>query len=68
MLAENDWIGSYPLYAYEEYPSEQVQNDDKEQQPTSDIDWNKHNEQVLEKLRKEQQEKDLKIALEAAEE
>lgn len=68
MLAENDWIGSYPLYAYEEYPSEQVPNDDKEQQPTSDIDWNKHNEQVLEKLRKEQQEKDLKIALEAAEE
>jgi DNA invertase Pin-like site-specific DNA recombinase len=68
MLAENDWIGSYPLYAYEEYPSEQVPNDDKEQQPTSDIDWNKHNEQVLEKLRqKEQQEKDLQIALEPTE-
>lgn len=67
MLVENEWIGSYPLYAYEEYPSEQVQNDTVEQQ-ISDIDWNKHNEQVLEKLRKEQQEKDLKIALEATEE
>ena len=67
MLVENDWIGSYPLYAYEEYPSEQVLKDTKEQQ-TSDIDWNKHNEQVLEKLRKEQQEKDFKIALEATEE
>ena len=68
MLVENEWIGSYPFYAYEEYPSEQVQIDNKEQQPTSDIDWNKHNEQVLEKLRqKEQQEKDLQIALEPTE-
>jgi hypothetical protein len=69
MLVENGWIGSFPLYAYEEYPSEQVQIDNKEQQPTSNIDWNKHNEQVLEKLRqKEQQEKDLQIVLEATEE
>ena len=56
MLAENGWIGSYPLYAYEEYPSKQVQDEQEKQ-----------NGQVLgEQEQKEQQEEDLLSALEAA--
>ncbi len=66
MLVENEWIGSYSLYAYEEYPSEHVQETKQEQHPTSEIDWNKHNEQVLLKLKKkQQQEEDFQIAFEA---
>ena len=67
MLAENDWIGSFPLYAYEEYPSEHIQDAKQDQQPSNDIDWSKHNEQVLEELEKTQLEKEFLIALEGAE-
>ena len=69
MLAENGWIGSYPLYAYEEYPTEPVQETEREQQSTSKIDWNRHNKRVLEKLKaKKQQEEDWQIAVEGTEE
>ena len=69
MLNENGLIGSYPLYAYEEYPSAPVQETEREQQSTSKIDWNKHNERVLEKLKtKKQQEGDWQIAVEGTEE
>lgn len=68
ILVENEWIGSYPLYGYEEYPSQHVQNTKTEQQPTSEIDWNKHNEQVLEEMKKKQLEEEFQIALEDAEE
>ncbi len=69
MLNENGLIGSYPLYAYEEYPSAPVQETEREQQSTSKIDWNKHNERVLEKLKaKKQQEEDWQIAVEGTEE
>lgn len=65
ILDENGLIGSYPLYAYEEYPSAPVQ---REQQPTSKIDWNKHNERVLEKMKaKKQQEEDWQLVVEGAE-
>ena len=66
MLVENGWIGSYPLYAYEEYPSSQVQENNREQQPTSDIDWNKHNEEVVEELKKRKEQEELEAALSAA--
>lgn len=66
MLVENDWIGSFPLYAYEEYPSAQVQDSIQEQHPTSDIDWNKHNEQVLNRMKKRKEQEELEIALSAA--
>ena len=66
LLEENGWIGSYPLYAYEEYPSSQVQENNREQQPTSDIDWNKHNEEVVEELKKRKEQEELEAALSAA--
>lgn len=66
MLVENDWIGSFPLYAYEEYPSAQVQDSKQEQHPTSDIDWNKHNEQVIDEMKKRKEQEELEIALSAA--
>ena len=47
MLDENKWIGSYPLYSYEEYPSNHVSDDIEKPQSTSHIDWNAHNEEVL---------------------
>ena len=69
VLNENGLIGSYPLYAYEEYPSVPVQETEREQQSTSKIDWNKHNERVLKKLKaKKQQEEDWQIAVEGTEE
>lgn len=68
MLIEYGWIGSYPLYGYEEYPSQHVQNTEIEQQPPSEIDWNKHDEQVLEEMKKKQLEEEFQIALEDAEE
>ena len=67
MLVENEWIGSFPLYAYEEYPSEHIQDAKQGQQPSNDIDWSKHNEQVLEELEKKQLEEEFQIALESAE-
>ena len=68
MLVENGWIGSYPLYAYEEYPSALVQEVKQEQQPTSKIDWKKQNEQVLERLKaKKQQEEDWQLVVEGTE-
>ena len=67
MLVDSEWIGSYPLYAYEEYPSEHIQDAKQDQQPSNDIDWNKHNEQVLEELEKKQLEEEFQIALEGAE-
>lgn len=66
LLDENGWIGSYPLYAYEEYPSSQVQDNNREQQPTSDIDWNKHNEEIVEELKKRKEQEELEAALSAA--
>ena len=65
LLDENGWIGSYPLYAYEEYPSSQVQDNNKEQQPTNDIDWNKHNEEVIEEWKKRKEQEELEAALSA---
>ena len=68
MLDENGLIGSYPLYAYEEYPSAQVQEVKQEQQPTSKIDWKKHNERVLKKLKaKKQQKEDWQLVVEGTE-
>ncbi|MBR4730884.1 MAG: recombinase family protein, partial [Prevotella sp.] len=66
ILVENDWIGSFPLYAYEEYPSEHVQESKQEQNPTNDIDWNKHNEQVIDELKRRKEQEELEIALAAA--
>ena len=66
ILVENDWIGSFPLYAYEEYPSEHVQESKQEQNPTNDIDWNKHNEQVIDELKRRKEQEELEIALGAA--
>lgn len=68
MLVDSKWIGSYPLYAYEEYPSEHIQDAKQDQQPSNDIDWSKHNEHVLEELEKKQLEQEFQIALEGAEE
>lgn len=69
MLNENGLIGSYPLYAYEEYPSTPVQETEREQQSTSKIDWQRHNERVLEKLKaKTQQEDDWQLVVEGTEE
>ncbi len=67
MLIDSKWIGSYPLYAYEEYPSEHIQDAKQDQQPSNDIDWSKHNEQELEELEKKQLEEEFQIALESAE-
>lgn len=66
MLVENGWIGSFPLYAYEEYPSAQVPDINKEQSTTSDIDWNKHNQEVIDKLKKRKEQEELEAALSAA--
>ena len=66
MLVENGWIGSFPLYAYEEYPSAQVPDVNKEQSTTSDIDWNKHNQEVIDKLKKRKEQEELEAALSAA--
>ena len=66
MLVENEWIGSYPLYAYEEYPSAQVLNVIKEQSPTDNINWNKHNQQVIDELKRRKELEELEIACEAA--
>ncbi len=66
MLIENGWIGSFPLYAYEEYPSAQVQDNNKEQLPTNDIDWNKHNEEVIENLKKRKEQEELERLLSEA--
>ena len=67
MLIDSKWIGSYPLYAYEEYPSEHIQDAKQDQQPSNDIYWSKHNEQELEELEKKQLEEEFQIALESAE-
>lgn len=67
LLDKNGWIGSFPLYAYEEYPSSQeVEDNNKEHLPTNDIDWNKHNEKVLEDLKKRKEQEELEAALSAA--
>lgn len=67
MLVKNGWIGSFPLYAYEEYPSSQeVQDNNKEHLPTNDIDWNKHNKKVVEELKKRKEREELEAALSAA--
>lgn len=66
MLVENDRIGSFPLYAYEEYPSAQVQNNNKEQLPSNDIDWAKHNEEVVKELKKRKEQEELERLLSEA--
>lgn len=66
MLVENGWIGSFPLYAYEEYPSAQIPDVNKEQSTTGDIDWNKHNQEVIDKLKKRKEQEELEAALSAA--
>lgn len=67
ILTENKWIGSFPNYAFEEYPVQPVQ--DTKHYPKADIDinWGKHNEEVLNRLKKEnEQKKELETALSAA--
>lgn len=69
ILDENGLIGSFPLYAYEEYPSASVQEVKQEQHPISKTNWNKHNERVLENIKaKKQQEEDWQLVLKATEE
>ena len=51
ILVENNWIGSFPLYAYEEYPTEHVQES---------------NEQVIDEIKKRKEQEELEIALSAA--
>ena len=55
MLSDSGWIGSYPLYAFEEYPSKPVQDEQEIQ-----------NEQVLCEQELKEQQEDLLSALEAA--
>lgn len=66
ILSETQWIGSYPLYAYEEYPAAQVQDAKQEQHSTSDIDWDKHNQQVIDELKRRKEQEELEIACAAA--
>ena len=63
MLVENDWIGSYPLYAYEEYPTQNTE----ETKPGStgvttiqeNVDWEKHNDEVLKRLKKQKEQEEM---------
>jgi hypothetical protein len=63
MLVENDWIGSYPLYAYEEYPTQNTE----ETKPSStgitttheNVDWEKHNNEVLKRLKKHKEQEEM---------
>ena len=63
MLVENDWIGSYPLYAYEEYPTQNTE----EIKPSStgitttqeNVDWEKHNDEVLKRLKKQKEQEEM---------
>lgn len=55
MLSESGWIGSFPLYAFEEYPSKPVQEENEIQ-----------NEQILCEQELKEQQEDLLSALEAA--
>ena len=51
MLSETNWIGSYPLYAYEEYPSEHVSHSIENPQSASYIDWIDHDYKMLNRLK-----------------
>lgn len=61
LLDENGWIGSFPLYAYEEYPTttqpdESKPSNTKHETTKENINWGKHNDEVLERIKKKEQE------------
>ena len=62
LLDENGWIGSFPLYAYEEYPTqpnEAKSNNTKHETTKKDIDWEKHNDEVLKRLKKQKEQEEM---------
>lgn len=65
LLEQQEWIGSYPLYFYEE-ATDATQTDEselnikkQETSPKEDIDWSKHNDEVLERLRKQKEQEEM---------
>lgn len=64
LLEEHGWIGSYPLYFYEEAPdtTQAYENEtgfNKQGNTQEDIDWSKHNDEVLERLKKQKEQEEM---------
>ena len=64
LLEEHGWIGSYPLYFYEEAPdtTQAYENEtgfNKQGNTQEDIDWSKHNDEVLEMLKKQKEQEEM---------
>lgn len=61
LLEQHEWIGSYPLYFYEEAPdsTQTEESEFKETHPKEDIDWSKHNDEVMERLRRKKEQKEM---------
>lgn len=51
ILIENEWIGSFPIYNYEGEVINMDEINKKDDELTKYIDWNTHNEKVLNRLR-----------------
>ena len=71
LLEQYEWIGSYPLYFYEEAPdTAQVDENEfgfnKQKNTQEDIDWSKHNEQVLNELKRRKEQEELELLLSEA--
>lgn len=65
LLEQYGWIGSYPLYFYDEAP-DSTQTDEselnimkRETNLKEDIDWSKHNDEVLKRLRKQKEQEEM---------